>query len=229
MSDGHLVLLKIMFPQIDKLLEVFDTDDLGVRCEVVKHRGDWGVVSPRRGSVFTSQSPCPRSKRRGDFPCQSPRAASPYDVLTKSSGEDEVWMKIVRSVFSHSRYPLPLPTSRTAQCCLSAEGNSGRRFSVAWACMCGAEIVAPNPIRLAWGQWRHECPHCRGPLACPGSHLPRSTMGVGPGCGNACSGQRVVEIEGAVRESRRRAVLTEESPRRPHRFRGRNAPYRPSS
>lgn len=46
-SDGNLVLLKVMFPQIDKLLEVFDTDDLGVRCEVVEHRSDWGVVSGR--------------------------------------------------------------------------------------------------------------------------------------------------------------------------------------
>lgn len=47
-----------------------------------------------------------------------------------------------------SRYPLPLPTSSTDPCCWSASSRYGRRSSHACACMCGAEMVALNPMRL---------------------------------------------------------------------------------
>lgn len=49
------------------------------------------------------------------------------------------------------RYPLPLPTSSTAPCFSLASSRCASRFSHAWACMCGAEMVALNPIRLVSG------------------------------------------------------------------------------
>jgi hypothetical protein len=65
-----------MFPQIDELLEVLDPHDLGVRCEVVEYRGDWGYRQSACVGDLSEQAQAP-AVAQSDAETSHPRPRAP--------------------------------------------------------------------------------------------------------------------------------------------------------